>query len=135
MKTVFDVLREKHPEPSKANLKYLVNNDNSETLPYHRFIFEEINASMVRKSAMKTHGSHGPSGLVTSFKLSSTDLCKTITKLAIRIATSHLIFVLPYKSCRLIAFDKCPDVRLIGITEFLMRIIGGTIVKCVKNKP
>ena len=96
---------------------------------------------MVRKSAMKTHGSHGPSGLdanerqrlLTSFKSSSTDLCKKIAKLAIRIATSHLTFLLPYYSCRLIALDKCPSLRPIGIEEAIMRIIGGTIVKCIET--
>ena len=95
---------------------------------------------MVRKSAVKTHGSHGPSGLyanewrslLRSFK-SSTDLCKTIAKLAIRIALSHLTFLLPYNSCRLIAPDKCPGVRPIGIGEVLRRIIGRTIVKCIKT--
>ena len=72
---------------------------------------------------LKTHGSHGPSGLdanewrtlLTSFKSSSTDLCKTLAKLAVRMATSHLTFLLPYNSCRLIALNKCPGVRPIGI--------------------
>ena len=96
---------------------------------------------MVRKSAMKTHWSHGPSGLnankwrrlMTSFRSSSTDLCKTIAKLAKRIATSHLAFLLPYNSCRLIALDKCPGVRQIEIGKFLRQIIGRTIAKCVKT--
>ena len=58
-----DVLREKHPEPRKANLKYLVSKEHSKSLPYHQSIIEKINASKVRKSAMKTHGSHGHFGL------------------------------------------------------------------------
>ena len=96
---------------------------------------------MVRKSAMKTHGSHGPSGLdandwrrlLTSFKLSSTDLCKTIAKLATRIATSHLTFLLPYNSCRLIALHKFPGVRPKRNGEVFRRIIGRTIIKCIKT--
>ena len=114
-KTVLDVLRKKHPEPCKAISNYLVGNEHPKSLPYHQSIFEKLNASIVRKSAMKTHGSHGLSSLdanelrrlLTSFRLSSTDLCKLIAKLAIRIATSHLIFLLlPHNSCRLIAFDN-----------------------------
>ena len=95
---------------------------------------------MVRKSAMKTHGNHGPSGLdanewqrlLTSFKSSSADLCKMIAKVAKRIATSHLTFLLPYNSCQLIALGKGPAVRPIGIGEVLRRIIGRTLVKCIK---
>ena len=62
-KTVLDVLREKHPEPCKANLNYLVINEQPKSLPYHQSIFEKLNASIVRRPAMKTHGSHGPSGI------------------------------------------------------------------------
>ena len=84
---------------------------------------------------MKTNGSHGPSGLdagewrrlLTSYK-SSIDLCKTVSKLAIRIATEELKFLNSYNAC-LIALDKCPGVRPIGIGEVLRRIIGKSIVK------
>ena len=72
--------------------------------------------------------------LLTSFKLSSTDLCKTIAKLAIRISTSHLTFLLPHNSCRLIALDKRPGVRPKGYGEVLSRFIGRTIVKCIKTE-
>ena len=54
MKTVLDVLREKLGKPSKTNLNHLVSNPKS--LTYHQSIFEKLNASMNRKSAMKTHG-------------------------------------------------------------------------------
>ena len=90
---------------------------------------------------MKTNGSHGPSGLdagewrrlLTSYKSSSIDLCKTVSKLAIRIATEELNFLNSYNACRPIALDKCPGVRPIGIGEVLRRIIGRTKVKCVKR--
>ena len=90
---------------------------------------------------MKTHGSHGPSGLdanewrklLTFFKSSSTDLCKTTAKKAIRIATSHITFLLPYNSCRLIALDKGPGIRPIVFGKVFRRIIGRTIVKCFET--
>ena len=129
----------KHPEPCKANLNYLVSKEHPKSLPHHQSIFEKLNASMVRKSALKTYGSHVPGldanewrRLRTSFKSSSTDLCKKIAKLEIRIAKSDLTFLLPYNSCRLIALDKWPGVRPIGFGEVLRRIIGRTIVKCNK---
>ena len=90
---------------------------------------------------MKTNGSHGPSGLdsqewrrvLTSFKNSSNDLCKTVAKLAIRISTEELPFLKAYNACRLIALDKCPGVRPIGIGEVLRRIIGRSIMRCIKR--
>ena len=126
MKTVLDVLREKHLEQRKANLNYLVSNERPKGLPYHQSTFEKLNASMVRKPAMKTHGSLGPSGLdsnkwrklLTAFRSSSIDLCKTDDKLAIRIATSHMTFLLLFNSCRLVVHDKCPGVRPMGIGEY-----------------
>ena len=48
-KTVLDVLHEEHQEPRDANENNLVNNENPKSLPYHKSIFEELNASMIRK--------------------------------------------------------------------------------------
>ena len=120
----------KHPVPRKTNLNYLVGNGHPKSLPYFQSIVQKCNNSMVRNSAMKTHGNRGPSNLdankwlrlLTFFKLSPTDLCKMTAKLAIRLATSHLTFR-SYISCRLIALDKCPSVRPKRIGEVLRRII------------
>ena len=98
-------------------------------------------ASMVRKSAMMRHWSHGPSCLdhnawrmlLTSFKSSSTDLCKTIAKLAKCIASSHLTFLFSHNSCRFVALDKCPGLQPIGSGEVLTRTIRRPIVKCIKT--
>ena len=138
-RTVLDILHEKHPKSQPCNPAF-IEQDPSNALPYHPQIFERINAACIRKSAMKTNGSHGPSGLdsqewrrlLTSFKDSSSDLCNTIAKLAIRISTEKLPFLKAYNACRLIAFDKCPGVRPIGIGEVLRRIIGRSIMKCIK---
>ena len=53
-KTVLDVLREKHSELCKANVDYLFSTEHLKSLPYHQSIFEKLNASIIRKSAMKT---------------------------------------------------------------------------------
>ena len=103
--SVHDILKEKHPAPNN-NLysSYVINHSEFQTLAYHPAIFEKIYASMIRRAAMKTHGSHGPSGLdanewrriLTTFKSSSTDLCKTIARLAVKVATERLTFLESY---------------------------------------
>ena len=72
---------------------------------------------------MKSRGNHGASGLgasegrrlLTPFRASSTNLCETNAKLAIREATFLLTFRLLSCSCQLRALDKCPVVLPIRI--------------------
>ena len=119
-KTVLSILREKHPQAKTANTNYIAE-VKKKTMPYHPSTFEQINAKTVRKSTLKTHGSHGLSGLdacesrriLTHFNQTSIELCKTIAKLSYTIATK----VLPnenltaYNSCRLKPLDKNPKSR------------------------
>ena len=112
-------------------------------MPYHPSIFEQINAKTVRKSTMKMHGSHGPSGLhacewrsvLTHFNQTSIEFCKTIAKLSYTIASKVVPHgnLTAYNACRLIPLDKNPGVRPIGIGEVLSRIIGKTITQCIKS--
>ena len=67
---------------------------------------------------------------MSSFHKESTDLCEAIAMLGRRICQN---FVDPdgltaYTSCRLVAMDKCPGVRPIGIGEVVRRIIGKAIL-------
>ena len=62
-KSVLDILKEKHPAAENLNSSYVINQSEFQTLAYHPAIFEKINASEIRRAAMKTHGSHGPSEL------------------------------------------------------------------------
>ena len=48
-KTVPDVVHKKNPEPSKANLNYLVSNEQPNSLPYHQSVFEKLTPPLVRK--------------------------------------------------------------------------------------
>ena len=140
-KSVFDILKEEHPAPNNLNRSFVINQSEFQTLAYHPTIFEKINASVIRRAAMKTHDSYGPPGLgsnewrriLTTFKSSSTDLCKTIARLAVKIATQRLTFLESYNSCRRMALDKNPGVQPIGMRELLRRIIGRSIVQCIKT--
>ena len=141
-KTVLSILKEKHPPAKTANTNYTTE-FSEDTMPYHPSIFEQINAKTVRKSTLKTHTSHGSSGLdacewrriLTHFNQTSTELCKKIAKLSYTIASKIVPHenLTAYNSYRLIPLDKNPVVRPIGIGEVLRRIIVKTTTQCIKS--
>ena len=95
---------------------------------------------MKRKSAMKTHGSHGHSGmdanelrrLLYSFKSLLPDLYRTIAILAICTHSSHLSYLLPYNLYLLVDLHKFPRIRPIEVVEVHGRFTGRIFVKCAK---
>ena len=135
--TVLDALKAKHPPPQPVNQQALLTNTDlaPET---HPILFDSITSSTIRSAALRCSGSAGPSGLdaaawrriCTSFKSASTEICHALALLARRICTQHVdpeglsVFV----ACRLIALDKCPGVRPIGVAEVARRILGKTIL-------
>ena len=109
--------------------------------PSHFILFDHLDGQKIRKTVLKTEGAAGPSGLdavawrrlCTSFQSASTDLCDALASTARRICCS---FVDPkslsaFVACRLIALDKCPGVRPIGIGETAQRIIGKAILTTI----
>ena len=105
-------------------------------------IIEQINVKTIRKSTLKTHGSHGLSGLdacewtriLTHFNQTSIELYKTFAELFYTIASKVLHHKnLTYNSCRLIPLDKNPVARPIGIGDVLRRVIGKTFTQCIKS--
>ena len=93
----------------------------------HPILFDQIDGSLIRSTVQKMDGAAGPSGLDTScwkrlctaFKNYSTDLCDVLTSLCRKISTEYLdpSDLAPLVACRLIALDKCPGIRPIGIGE------------------
>ena len=63
----------------------------------HFSIFDQLNGDLIRRTALKSTGAAGPSGidtygwrrLCTSFR-SSSDLCKAIAHVARRLCTSYV---------------------------------------------
>ena len=139
-KTVMQILQEKHPKPMTSKDSY-VTNKNDHTLEHHHSIFDKINASTVRKTAMVTQGSHGPSGVdandwrrwLSHFDQASTNICKALAAFARRLATEQMHDLTPYNACRLITLDKNPGVRPIGVGEVIRRIIRRNILRCIGN--
>jgi hypothetical protein len=139
--SVLDVLKSKHPQAQPASPD-AVPFISSEAPQIHPVVFDQINATSIRSAALRTKGAAGPSGLdahcwrrlCTSFKAASDDLCHSLALLARRLCVS---FVDPrglscLLACRLIALDKCPGVRPIGICETARRIISKAVLSVAK---
>ena len=106
-------------------------------------MFECIDAEMIRHGAKDTTGAAGPSGLdahgwrriCCTFKEASNDLCHSLALVARRLCTqvvNHSALA-PLLACRLIALDKNPGVRPIGICEVSRRIISKAVLYVIKG--
>ncbi|MDA8002339.1 MAG: reverse transcriptase domain-containing protein, partial [Alphaproteobacteria bacterium] len=138
--TVREALLQKHPTAQPCEPSTLLPST-SETVPFHPVIFDAINASSICAAALKTKGSHGPSGLdatawrrmCCSFKGSSKELCEALAKTARRLASGPIDPhpILAFTASRLVALNKCPGVRPIGVGEVSRRIIGKAILSVI----
>ena len=121
---------ERHSQPLKSFTEFMKGGK-----------IDKINDNANERAALKTKGSHGPSGLdscqwrrlLTSFDKVSNNLRKTVAKLAYRIATE----VLPstsleaYNNSWLIPLETSPGVRPIVIGEVLRQLTGRCISSCL----
>jgi len=140
-KTVLDVLRKKHPTGQDVNSESIV--QDSGTMQFHSVIFESLDCEAIRKAAMKTDGSAGPSGvdargfrrMCTSFGRASDELCWSMSCVARRIASTYVdpSTLVSFTACRLIALDKHPGVRPIGVGEVARRIISKAILSVIER--
>jgi hypothetical protein len=129
--SVRDTLINKHPQGQRAHPECIV-----PSLPeeIHPVMFDSIDANAIRSASLRTTGSAGPSGLdahewrrlCTAFSGASTGLCSALSQVAKRLCTTYVDprSVSPFLACRLIALDKHPGVRPIGIGDTARRIIA-----------
>ena len=135
---VRDLLQEKHPPQGPVIPEVILSN---ETLPPdhdpHFVLFDNLNSELIRQTAIRTTGAAGPSGVdamgwrrfCTSFK-TYRDLCHSLASTACRLCTSyvHPTGLSAFVAGRLIALDKSPGVRPIGVGEVARRIICKAIL-------
>ena len=110
---------------------------------FHPIIFDSIDGKTIKETILRTQGSAGPSGidasgwrrLGTSFSRASSDLCNNIAMVARRICTEYVDpeSLSSLIACRLIALDKNPGVRPIGVGEVVRRIIGKAVLGVLKE--
>ncbi len=92
-RTVRDILEDKHPASTLPSPEVLLPGDNQ---PPNPIIFDNLNANLIEKAALKTKGAAGLSGLdafawrrlCTSFKSASKDLCSALAAVGRRLCTS-----------------------------------------------
>ena len=129
--TVRDVIISKHPPSQPAHNSCIIPAD---PVDPHHIIFNSLDANAIRSAALKVKGAAGPYGLdahgwrrlCTCFKGASRDLCESLASVARRICSSYMnpTLIAPLLSCRLIALNKNPGVRPIGISDTARRIIA-----------
>ena len=136
--TVFDILKSKHP-PSGGPPDPDTLIDAAFNPPVvHPVIFDSIQGQTIRSAALHTSGAAGPSGidawewrrLCSSFKSASAALCQSLALLTRKLCTVLVDpdGLAPLMSCRLIALNKNPGVRPIGICEVVRRIVAKAIL-------
>ena len=138
--TVREVLISKHPTGQISHANCILQ---SPTQEVHPVVFESIDAGVIRSAALHTTGSAGPSGidahgwrrLCTSFKGASSELCNSLALVARRICTSYIDpkSISPLLACRLIALNKNPGVRPIGIGDTVRRIMAKAVLSVLKQ--
>ena len=140
-RTVKDHLLEKHPPGTPASPSAM--SEHPPAVEPHPVVFDRIDGPMIRSTVQRMSGSAGPSGLdvrdwrrlCSSFHSTSVDLCRVIAKVARRLCTSYVDphGISPLTACRLIALDKCPGIRPIGVGETLRRLISKAILQVTRE--
>ena len=138
--SVREVLQSKHPLGQLATTDAILPGVPPEI---HPVVFDSIDACLVRSTALHCKGAAGPSGLdayawrrlCTAFKSFSASLCQSLAYVAKRLCSSYIdpSTVSPLLACRLIALDKCPGVRPIGIGDMARRIIAKSVLMVVRG--
>ncbi len=134
------ILKSKHPPSQPSTQDSTISGVPPEV---HSVIFDPIDSSLIRSTTLHVCGAAGPSGLdaydwrrlCTSFQSASTTLYQALALSAKRLCTTNInsTALYPLLACHLIALDKCPGVRPIGIGNTARRIMAKAILHTIKG--
>jgi len=140
-RTVKQHLLDKHP-PGQPAMPSAISDSPPAEEP-HQVIFDQIDGPLIRSIVQRMDGSAGPSGLnasdwkrmCSSFRRTSEDLCKSIARLTRKLCSCYVDpeGISALVACRLIALDKCPGVRPVGIGETLRRLISKAVLQVARD--
>ena len=138
---VRDILSIKHPPGQDVHTDAVI--DDMAPSNIHPIIFEALDSDLIKHAALRTHGAAGPSGLdalqwrrmYTSFKSTSVQLCRSLALTARRICTETInpSTLAPLMAGRLIALNKNPGVRPIGVGDVTRCNIAKAILNILKR--
>lgn len=139
-----EVLLMKHPLPGPISPeKVLLGSTPDIDHDPHSVLFDQLDSALIRRVALRVQGAAGPSGadsqfwrrVCSSFSRFSDDLCGSLAVLARKLATTYVDpdVISPFVACRLIALDKNPGVRPIGIGEVSRRIVSKALLIILKS--
>ena len=130
-------LKDKHPQAKEATPETLFEGEYD---PPDPVIFERITGEKIWKHALHTHGAAGLDAkgwksLLSSskFGIVAKDLGDAVAALARKLATEDCPYTEAITACCLMALDKKPGCRPVGIGEVLRRIIGKAILEVTKE--
>ena len=133
--SVCDAVLSKHPDPGPISPSHCLL---SATPPTdhdpHSMLFQQLDGVLIRRTIMTMSGAAGPSGLdvsfwkkmCTSFRHESDELCNSVAAVARKLCSKYVdpSGIEALLASRLIARDKNPGVRPIGVGEVCRRLIG-----------
>ena len=135
-----DILADKHPASQPAHPDTIINDNPPDV---HPVLFVSLDAAMIKSAVLNTCGAAGPSGLdalgwrrpCTSFKAPFSELCHSLALVAKRLCTELIdpASIAPLMASRLIALDKNPGIRPLGIGDTARRIIVKAILNITRQ--
>ena len=139
-KSVREMLLDKHPHGRPLDPTAVVPPISSAFDP-HPVFFDCITGSLICSIALHVDDAVGPSNLdahdwrriCTSYRGASDDICNALASLARHLCTDYVdpAGLTAFTACQLIALDKCPGVRPIGVGEVVRRIVGKAILSVI----
>ena len=104
---------------------------------------EEIDGTLIKTTIQRMDGVAGPSGLnagdwkrlCCSFQKYSDNLCRAVAGLAKKLCSTYMDpqGISALLACRLIALDKSPGVRPVGIGETFWRLISKAVLQVARE--
>ena len=140
---VREILKKKHP-PGMPIVPSAIIPPEVPIKQHHPVIFEDLNGSFIRSTALRTSGAAALSGMdssvwigmCSSFHDASSELCTVMSLVGKGIWTLYVdpMGLRAFVASGLITWDKCLGVRPIGIGEVVRRIVGKGILATIADE-